>query len=95
MWLGHQPIRQGQVNIMDSMHHLSLGVSDFPDDVIMTGAQFEARFPWPVGRPESQWGEVLLLLMVTLMQKKECREVRRTLMQARVLDLVDWCFCCF
>jgi len=56
MWLGHQALRQGQVNIIDSMHHLSLGVPDFPDDLIMTGAQFEARIPWPVGRPESQWG---------------------------------------
>jgi len=53
MWLGHQALRQGQFSIIDSMHHLSLGVPDFLNDLIMIGAQFEACFPWPVGRPES------------------------------------------
>lgn len=38
------------------MYHLSLGLPDFPDDGLMTGAQFSSHISWPEGRPESIWG---------------------------------------
>ena len=53
--------------IMDNLHKLSLAVPDTPDDYLMTGAQFDEYISWPQGRPESQWGVVLLLTLMMVM----------------------------
>ncbi|WVY94469.1 hypothetical protein V8G54_033557 [Vigna mungo] len=55
--------QRGQVSIIDNIYQLSLGISDFPEDTIMTTMQFEEHVPWPEGRPESRWGEVLMFIM--------------------------------
>lgn len=44
-------MRQGQVSLQDNTYNLSLGLPDFPDDTLMTRAQFAAHIPLIKGEP--------------------------------------------
>lgn len=77
MQLWSDALRQGQMSIMESIHHLSLGILDFPDDGVMTSNEFVTHVPWPEGSLDSRCESasydvevVMMLMMISSCHKR-------------------------